>query len=71
MPVELAQTGSAPLMEQAGVGFTVTFLLLDAPLPQILVGVTLTFPEVEPQVNVMELVPCPEVMLAPLGTVQA
>ncbi len=40
------------------------------PLPHVLVGVTVTFPAVEPKVTVMLLVPVPAVMLAPAGTVQ-
>jgi hypothetical protein len=39
------------------------------PFPQTLLGVTVTFPEVDPHVTVIELLPCPAVMLAPAGTV--
>jgi hypothetical protein len=38
------------------------------PLPHTLLGVTVTFPEVDPHVTVIELLPCPAVMLAPVGT---
>ena len=49
---------------------TVTARLLAVPLPQALVGVTVTLPAVVPQVTVIEVVPWPAVTLAPLGTVQ-
>jgi len=68
----LAHTVPAPVIEPAAatVGVTVTALLELVPLPQLLLGVTLTFPEVVPQVTVIEVLPCPAVMLAPAGTVQ-
>jgi len=68
----LAQTGLVPVILPAAatVGVTVTALLALVPLPQLLVGVTLTFPEVVPHVTVIEVLPCPAVMLAPAGTVQ-
>ncbi len=44
--------------------------LLEVPLPQVLVGVTLTLPAVEPKVTVMPVVPAPAVMVDPAGTVQ-
>jgi hypothetical protein len=52
--------------------FTVTAKLPNVtpvPLPHTLLGVTVTFPEVDPHVTVIELLPCPAVMLAPDGTV--
>jgi hypothetical protein len=50
--------------------FTVTVRLLDAPLPQLLLGVTDTLPEVVPQLTVIEVVPWPVTTVAPAGTVQ-
>ena len=49
--------------------FTVTLVEEIVPLPQVLVGVTVTVPLVVPMVTVMLLVPEPAVMLAPDGTV--
>jgi hypothetical protein len=45
-----------------------TYSSLEAPLPKLLDGVTLTAPPAEPAVAVMLLLPCPEVMLQPEGT---
>ena len=69
----LAQTGLVPLIVPAAatVGVTVTARLALVPLKQLLVGVTLTLPEVDPQLTVIPAVPCPAVMLAPAGTVQS
>ena len=41
-----------------------------AETPQLLLLVTLTVPDVVPHVTLMLLVPCPVVMVAPVGTVQ-
>ena len=60
-PLQQAPAQQAPLQQAP---------LQQAPLPQVLFGVTVTFPEVEPHVTVIDVVPCPAVMLAPLGTVQ-
>ena len=49
---------------------TVTARLLDVPLPHTLLGVTVTLPEVVPQLTVIEAVPWPDATVAPLGTVQ-
>ena len=53
-----------------GLGRTPTVKLLPLPLPQELLGVTVTSPAAEPQVTVIEVVPWPRVMLASAGTVQ-
>ena len=43
---------------------------LEDPVPQLLTAATEMFPEEEPKVTVIEVVPAPEVMDAPAGTVQ-
>ena len=45
-------------------------LQLAALVPQLLVAVTHTLPELLPKVTVMPVVPCPKVIIAPAGTVQ-
>jgi len=70
-PEALAQTVAAPLIEPAAAGtplLTVTARLFAVPLPQTLAGVTVTLPEVVPQVTVMDTVPWPAVMVAPPAT---
>jgi hypothetical protein len=47
-----------------------TAKVLAALVPQALVAVTLIFPELAPKVAVIEVVPCPTVMVAPDGAVQ-
>ena len=42
----------------------------DADVPHVFVAVTETFPEVDPNVIVALVVPCPPVTVAPAGTVQ-
>src|SRR5688572_28707773 len=49
---------------------TETAKLLAGLVPQILPAVTLTFPEVPPNVTVIEVVPWPAVIVEPEGTVQ-
>ena len=39
-------------------------------VPHVFVAVTLTFPDVVPNVTVAEVVPCPPVIVEPAGTVQ-
>jgi hypothetical protein len=55
-----------------GVGGTL-LIVIDleeaVPLPQLFFGVTVTLPPELPNVTVMVLVFCPEVMVAPEGTV--
>ena len=45
-------------------------LVLAALLPDALSAVTVTLPAVEPKVTVIEVVPSPAVIEAPVGTVQ-
>ena len=54
----------------AGGEVIVTNLQLAALVPQLLVAVTHTFPEVLPKVTVIFVVPCPDVTVAPAGAVQ-
>jgi hypothetical protein len=49
----------------------VTACILEVPFPQLLPGVTVISPEVFPAITVMLLVPFPEVMFQPEGTVHA
>ena len=53
-----------------GKGFTVMPKALELPLPQALLGVTVIFPEVLPQLTEITIEPFPEIMLAPAGAVQ-
>ena len=57
----------------AGVpGLTMTARLCAALVPQLFEAVTVMFPfsPAAPEVTVMEVVPCPAVMVHPVGTVQ-
>ena len=55
----MAQTGLVPVIAPAAatVGVTVTLKLDPVPLKQLLLGVTVTLPEVEPQLTVIDVVP--------------
>ena len=62
-------TGNVP-NEIVGNGFTVTDNEAGELLPHALSAVTVTLPELAvPQLTVIEVVPCPVVILAPDGTV--
>ena len=52
-----------------GNGFTVTETEEDKPLLHEFVAATIMLPEPEANLTVMEVVFCPEVMIAPAGTV--
>ena len=56
---------------EAGEDDNVTAVELLVPFPQVLVGVTSTLPELVAKVTVIEFVPDPLVMDAPVGTVQS
>jgi hypothetical protein len=59
--VELAVTvGNALMVNKNVVGELV---------PQVLPAVTVTLPDVEPAVTLMLVVPCPELITVPAGTV--
>jgi hypothetical protein len=72
-PVTFAHTDADPVMTPVvpSVGVTVTVFVAGAPVRQLLLGVTVTSPEVPPKVTVIDVVPAPAVMLAPVGTVHA
>ena len=54
----------------AGAALKVTAFTLAVEVPHAFVAVTETFPDVEPNVIVALVVPCPAVTVAPAGTVQ-
>jgi hypothetical protein len=54
----------------AGAVLTVNGKVAALEVPQEFVAVTVTFPDVEPAVTVIEVVPCPAVIVEPAGTVQ-
>ena len=54
----------------AGGKTKLTLMLIDGLVPQLLEALTLIVPDEVPKVTVILSVPCPEVMVAPLGTVQ-
>ena len=70
-PVAFSQTLVEPVMAPAALGEVdkVTAVELLVPLPQALVGVTSTLPEVVPKLTVIVLVEVPLVIDAPVGTV--
>ncbi len=53
-----------------GTELMVTAKLEAVPLPHVFVGVTVTFPDVEPAVTVILVVLSPAVMVDPVGTFQ-
>jgi len=53
----------------AGTGVGVTETQLNAEHPHELQDLTHTLPEAEPTVTVIEVVPCPDVIVHPAGTV--
>ena len=71
LPAEPSHTEAAPVIaEVVGNGLTVTAKITVAPIhPEELVSVTVTSPEADPKVTVMES-PVFVIMLAPAGTVQ-
>jgi hypothetical protein len=68
----LAQTVAEPLIVPGVVGIpnTVTVIQDAELLKQVLESVTQMLPPADPTVTVMEVVPCPEVIVHPVGTVQ-
>ena len=52
-----------------GIEFTVIVCEEAEDVPHVFVAVTETFPDVEPNVTVALVVPCPAVIVAPAGTV--
>ena len=72
LTVVLLQTFVGPLMVPGVEGdcVSVTASWLGVLVPQLFPAVTATFPEVVPHMTVMEVVFCPDWMMAPAGTVQ-
>ena len=70
-PVAFGQSGVGPVIaDVAGRLFSATLKLTGAPVPQLLVSVTVTVPAVVPKVTVIESVLVGEdVIVAPAGTV--
>jgi hypothetical protein len=72
MPACFAQTVAGPEMPPVISGTAFRALQAEGLLPQLLFAVTQIFPvenEV-PKLTVTEVVPCPETIVAPVGTVQ-
>ena len=71
MFVAFEQTGFGPRIgEVPGVALSNTLMLTGAPVPQVLVSVQVIVPAFAPQLMIIAFVFCPEVMVAPAGTVQ-
>ena len=58
-------------VNEVSIAVILTLVFLVLPVEQVLLGVTATLPEVEPKFTVIELVPEPLAMDAPVGTVHA
>jgi hypothetical protein len=68
----LAHTVDRPEMVPGAAGgplTTETARQLAALVPQVFVAVTQTLPAVVPQFTIIDVVPCPETIVAPAGTV--
>ena len=71
LPVEPAQTVCGPEMVATAVGKLVTVVgSVTVDTPHALVAVTETAPELDPNNTWIELVPCPDTIVAPVGTDQ-
>jgi hypothetical protein len=72
LPVELVGINAGAAVNTGAVGIVERVILSElVPLcPQLLVAKTLTTPEVVAILTVMDVVPCPAVMVAPGGTDQ-
>ena len=70
--VALLQTEVEPVIAPAafGAGLIVIAFVASVPELQELEGVTEMLPAVPPIVTVIEMVPCPAVIVLPVGTVQ-
>ena len=67
---EVVTSVSAETAGAAGAEWMVTARVRAEPEPQSLSAVTVTLPELDPKVTVIEVVPSPAVIVAPLGTPQ-
>ena len=63
--------GPTGVIVATGKALTVIASVRAVPLPQALTADTPMFPEVLPNATVTDVVPCPEVIDEPAGTVQA
>ena len=70
LPPGLAQIVLPVKAKAVGLVFTVTALDTLVPAQLLALGAQVIFPDVAPQVTVIEAVPEPPVMLVPLGTDQ-
>lgn len=68
--VQAMAAGETAMTGTIGADWTFTERLEELPDPQALVPATPSDPPAEPNVTVIELVPLPDVMLAPAGKVQ-
>jgi len=66
----LGDVGPEGIAGAEGILRTVTASMLAPLVPQLLLAVTVTLPDVVPMVTVIEVVPVPAVIVAPAGTVQ-
>ena len=69
LPVQILFCVALMLTLGETVAVNVTVFEAADPLPQVLVGVTVTLPDVVPKVTVIDVVPCPLVIVDPAGTV--
>ena len=67
-PEHKVEDGGFTVTTKGGIKATVN--VTGVPAPQAFVSVTVIVPAVAPKVTVIELVPCPAVILAPAGTDQ-
>ena len=69
MPYHVKLSQAVAVVSPVDSACTVTARLLVVPVKQPLLGVTVTLPDVDPQSTVIEVVPCPDAIVAPVGTV--
>jgi len=70
VPVQIVVAEAEIVTDGVTVGLIVIVLVLLVPLPHVLTGVTVTLPPEVAKVTVIEFVLAPEVIVAPVGSVQ-